>query len=252
MTSPPRDIHFELVQAAKSFAGIQALAPTSLEIRAGQTTVLIGPSGCGKSTLLRLLVGLLAPDQGEIRFDGRPLAGDYVQEARRRMGFVLQDGGLFPHLTAFQNVALLARYLGWEPLRVDQRVSELAELTRFPATALTRFPSQLSGGQRQRVGIMRALMLDPDVVLLDEPMGALDPLVRFELQEDLRGIFQELGKTTVLVTHDMGEAGFFGDSIVLLGAGRVMQQGHLADLLERPSDPFVTRFLSAQRWPSPA
>jgi osmoprotectant transport system ATP-binding protein len=228
----------------------QVVAPTSLALELGKTTVLIGPSGCGKSTLLRLMIGLIQPDQGVVLFDGVPLTEDNVMEVRRRIGYVIQDGGLFPHLSARDNVGLMAKYLGWNKGRIDARLSELAELTRLPDGALDRFPAQLSGGQRQRLGIMRALMLDPAVVLLDEPMGALDPLVRFDLQEDLRNIFQSLKKTVALVTHDMGEAGFFGDHVVLLGSGRIVQQGKLDDLIQSPADPFVVKFVSAQRLPT--
>src|SRR5438105_5633590 len=137
------------------------------------------------------------------------------------MGYVVQDGGLFPHLTARSNVTLMARYLGWDGQRIETRLAELAELTQFPTDGLMRYPTQLSGGQRQRISLMRALMLDPDALLLDEPLGALDPIIRSELQADLRSIFQTLGKTVVLVTHDIGEAGFLGDTIVMLRGGRV-------------------------------
>jgi osmoprotectant transport system ATP-binding protein len=240
----------ELKSVAKSFGQTQVLQPTSLALEPGKTTVLIGPSGCGKSTILRLMIGLIQPDQGEVLFDGELLTADNVIELRRRMGYVIQDGGLFPHLSAGDNVGLLAKYLGWDKERTKKRVHELAELTRLPAGVLDRFPTQLSGGQRQRLGIMRALMLDPAVMLLDEPMGALDPLVRFDLQEDLRNIFQSLKKTVVLVTHDMGEAGFFGDHVVLLGGGRIVQRGKLDDLIQSPADPFVVKFVSAQRLPA--
>ena len=240
----------ELNNVSKSFGQTQVLQPTSLALEPGKTTVLIGPSGCGKSTLLRLMIGLIEPDQGEIRFGGELLTPDNIIAVRRRMGYVIQDGGLFPHLSAGDNVGLLAKYLGWEKPRVVERVRELAELTRLPPGVLDRFPTQLSGGQRQRLGIMRALMLDPSVMLLDEPMGALDPLVRFDLQEDLRNIFQTLKKTVALVTHDMGEAGFFGDHVVLLGGGRIVQQGKLDDLIQSPADPFVVKFISAQRMPT--
>ena len=165
------------------------------------------------------------------------------------MGFVLQDGGLFPHLTARANTGLLATHLGWDSSRVNARVSELADLTRLPHDVLDRFPHQISGGQRQRVGIMRALMLEPEVILLDEPMGALDPLVRYDLQNDLKDIFQTLHKTVLLVTHDLGEADFLGDDVVLLKDGRIVQRGTLADLANRPADPFVTDFIRAQRIP---
>ncbi len=239
----------ELVNVAKSFAGIQVLQPTTLRLAPGQTTVLIGPSGCGKSTMLRIMIGLIEPDQGQVLFDGLPVTPANVMEVRRKIGYVIQDGGLFPHLSARGNVGLLARHLGWDKPRVDARVVELAELTRLPLEALDRYPAQLSGGQRQRLGIMRALMLDPAVMLLDEPMGALDPLVRFDLQEDLRKIFQSLNKTVVMVTHDMGEAGFFGDRVLLLGGGRIVQEGSLDDLIDNPADDFVQRFVSAQRLP---
>ncbi len=169
-------IHLEGV--SKRFGDLVALTPTDLAVAAGQTTVLIGPSGCGKSTLLRLLVGLIEPDAGVVRFDGEPLTRDNVLRARYRMGYVIQDGGLFPHLTARGNATLMATHLGWAADRIDARVEELAALTDLPRDALDRHPSQISGGQRQRVSLIRALMLDPDLVLLDEPLGALDPMIR--------------------------------------------------------------------------
>ena len=242
----------ELVNVAKSFAGAQVLKPTTLRLEQGRTTVLIGPSGYGKSTLLRIMIGLIEPDQGQVIFDGEPITSQNVMLVRRKIGYVIQDGGLFPHLSARDNVGLLPKYLGWDQPRVAARVEELAELTRLPREALDRYPAQLSGGQRQRLGIMRALMLDPGVILLDEPMGALDPLVRFDLQEDLRKIFQSLNKTVVMVTHDMGEAGFFGDRVILLGHGRIVQEGTLDDLLRAPADEFVERFINAQRLPAMA
>jgi osmoprotectant transport system ATP-binding protein len=247
LISPSRMI--ELRNVAKSFGNLQVLQPTSLVVTPGQCTVLIGPSGCGKSTLLRLMIGLIEPDQGEVLFDGAQLTPANILECRRRMGYVIQDGGLFPHLSARDNTSLLARHLGWDRAKADARVDELADLTRLPKEALAKFPAQLSGGQRQRVGIMRALMLDPAVILLDEPMGALDPLVRYDLQEDLRGIFQSLNKTVVLVTHDMGEAGFFGDDVILLGSGRIVQRGTLDDLIRAPADEFVAKFVRSQRLP---
>jgi len=144
---------------------------------------------------------------------------------------------------------LLATRLGWDADRVRNRIEELAELTRLPRVALDRYPSQISGGQRQRVGIMRALMLDPAVILLDEPMGALDPLVRFDLQEDLLKIFRTLKKTSIMVTHDMGEASFFGDRVLMLGEGEVVQEGRLEDLIQNPANEYVARFINAQRIP---
>ena len=240
---------FRVDGVTKQYAGRTALGPITLDIPAGKTTVLIGPSGCGKSTLIRLLIGLITPDTGTVAFDGGIVDASTARSIRRRVGYVIQDGGLFPHLSARGNVALLARHLGWQRSRIDERIAELAALTRFPVEGLDRYPHHLSGGQRQRVGLMRALMLDPDALLLDEPLGALDPLVRAELQDDLRGIFQTLLKTVVLVTHDLGEASFFADRIVLLKDGIIVQEGSPADLWHHPADPFVTRFVQAQRGP---
>ena len=162
------------------------------------------------------------------------------------MGYVIQDGGLFPHLTARGNVTLMARYIGWSEEKVAARIHELSELTQFPEDGLDRYPAQLSGGQRQRVSLMRALMLDPEVLLLDEPLGALDPMIRAELQRDLAEIFRSLGKTVVLVTHDLPEAGFFGDRVVLLREGTIVQSGAFPDLVSRPASPFVEAFVQAQ------
>jgi len=239
----------ELRGVSKTFAQVPAVQPTDLTIPAGRTTVLLGPSGCGKSTLLRLLIGLIRPDTGTVRINGSELTAANVLALRQRIGYVIQDGGLFPHLTAEGNIALMARYLGWREDALARRVAELAELTQFPRDGLRRYPVELSGGQRQRVALMRALLLDPDVILLDEPLGALDPMIRAELQSDLRTIFRRLGKTVVMVTHDIGEAGFFGDAIVLLREGRIAQQGTLRELVATPAEPFVTQFINAQRGP---
>ena len=239
----------ELTGVTKRFGQAAAVHGVHLTCRSGQTTVLIGPSGCGKSTLLRLMIGLIWPDSGQVSFDGEPLMREGVLELRRRVGYVIQDGGLFPHFTAHGNVALMGRYLHWTEDGLNRRVAELAELTQFPSDGLERFPAQLSGGQKQRVALMRALLLDPDVILLDEPLGALDPMIRSELQRDLRRIFQRLRKTVVMVTHDIGEAGFFGDVIVLLREGVIVQQGSLDELVNRPADPYVTQFINAQRSP---
>ncbi len=238
---------FELKAVSRSFGNVRALQKLDLSIGQGRTTVLIGPSGCGKSTLIRLMIGLISPDTGTVDFAGEALNAETAPLLRRRMGYVVQDGGLFPHLTAAGNVTLMARWLGRGEDAIAARLAELAALTHFPADGLERYPAELSGGQRQRVGLMRALMLDPDVLLLDEPLGALDPMIRFELQTELRDIFRSLGKTVVLVTHDIGEAGYFGDRVVLLRDGAIVQQGGLRDLLTDPADPFVERFITAQR-----
>ena len=241
----------KLTNVSKSFGTTQALRGVSLTAAAAQTTALLGPSGCGKSTILRLIIGLLRPDAGTVLFDGEslPLDTDQFDLLRHRMGYVIQDGGLFPHLTADENVTLLARHLGRPDTDISERARELAALVKLPLDALDRYPVQLSGGQRQRVGLMRALFLDPDVLLLDEPLGALDPLIRADLQEDLRSIFRELGKTVVLVTHDVGEAGYLADTVVMLRDGQIVQSGPIDDLVERPAEPFVERFIRAQRSP---
>src|SRR4030095_5622981 len=161
---------------SKSYDGRAVLSGIDLDAAAGKTTVLIGPSGCGKSTLLRLMIGLVRPDAGAVRFESPDVRPATLLLLRRRMGYVIQDGGLFPHLTAAGNILLMASYLGWDPARQRARLAELAELTQFPADGMGRYPVQLSGGQRQRVGPMRALPLDPDLLLFDEPLGALDPM----------------------------------------------------------------------------
>jgi len=236
----------QLRDVSKQYDSKLVVHPISLDLEAGATYALIGQSGCGKSTLLRLMIGLIAPDTGSVWIDGTPMSGENLLPLRRRMGYVIQDGGLFPHLTAERNVTLMARQVGWPADRIADRLRELASLTHFPLDGLNRYPVQLSGGQRQRVSLMRALMLDPGVLLLDEPLGALDPMIRADLQQELREIFATLGKTVVLVTHDMAEAAFFADRIVLLREGHVVQQGTFAEFLDKPADPFVTRFLRAQ------
>ncbi len=236
-----------LNQVSKSYGATRALAPLTIDLPEGQTTVLIGPSGCGKSTLLRLMNGLIKPSSGQVYFDDEPVTERNVRSIRHRMGYVIQDGGLFPHLTAYDNAALLAAHLGWDDARIRRRVEELAGLVQIPLDRLSSFPLQLSGGQQQRISLMRALMLDPDVLLLDEPLGALDPMIRADLQVDLRDIFQSLDKTVVLVTHDLHEAGYFGDLILLLRDGEVEQQGSFDDLLHAPATPFVESFITAQR-----
>lgn len=233
---------------AKRYGDKVALAPTTLVVPEHRRLALIGPSGCGKSTLVRLVLGLIEPDAGRVVVEGLTVGPKTVIGIRRRIGYVVQDGGLFPHLTGRGNVALLAGHLGWARERVEARVAELAALVRLEPALLGRYPSEMSGGQRQRVGIMRALMLDPPILLLDEPMASLDPLVRSRLQKDLGGIFAELGKTVLLITHDLGEAALLAEEIVLLRAGAVIQRGTMQDLVDAPADPFVREFVEAQRF----
>jgi osmoprotectant transport system ATP-binding protein len=231
----------------KSFGGKLALAPTDLTAERGQCLALVGPSGSGKSTLLRLLLGLFAPDEGTIMIDGEQLDAKSAPSLRLRMGYVIQDGGLFPHLSGADNAVIVARQLGWSEERQKARLAELVELVGLGAEHLRRYPAQLSGGERQRVGLVRALMLDPPILLFDEPLAALDPIIRARLQEDLRRIFRGLEKTVVFVTHDLGEASYVADEIALLNQGKLVQKGAYDELLHHPEDGFVTEFLQAQR-----
>ena len=237
----------ELVEVSKRYTDATALHSTNLSVERGKTTVLIGPSGCGKSTLLRLIIGLVEPDSGTITFDGSQITSANIDMLRRRIGYVIQEGGLFPHLTARANVLLMARHLGKSDEEMRARLLELCELTRFSGNLLSRYPAELSGGQRQRVSLMRALMLSPELLLLDEPLGALDPLVRASLQKDLKEIFGRLRQTSLFVTHDLAEAAYFGNEIVLMNEGRIVQQGSIADLHEKPNNDFVREFINSQR-----
>jgi len=241
------DALVKLNGVSKRYGSAVALHPTDLAFARGQTTVLIGPSGCGKSTLLRLIIRLIEPDAGCVQLNGSEVSAANIEELRHRIGYVIQEGGLFPHLTARANVLLMARHLARPTAEMLTRVEELCALTRFPMDALERYPVELSGGQRQRVGLMRALSLSPDLLLLDEPLGALDPLVRAALQKDLKEIFERLQQTAILVTHDLAEAAYLGHHIVLMNEGRIVQEGTLQDLRERPVESFVTDFINAQR-----
>jgi osmoprotectant transport system ATP-binding protein len=231
----------------RTYDGQAALGPIDLDIPARSTIALVGPSGCGKSTLLRLVVGLIAPDRGTIEVGGTAVTPASRDALRLGMGYVIQEGALFPHLTAADNVGLLARDQRWDEGRTLRRIVELARLAHLPAELLGRYPAQLSGGQRQRVALMRALVLDPAILLFDEPLGALDPMIRASLQDELAQLFETLEKTVLFVTHDLAEAAFLADEIVLLRAGRIVQRGTAGALVEQPAEPFVTEFVRAQR-----
>ena len=236
-----------LENITKAYGNTAVIDDLSLLVESGSTTVLIGPSGCGKSTTLKCINGLVLPEKGSVIINNQNINDYDIFSLRTKIGYVIQDGGLFPHLTAYENVSILASYLGWEKQSISERLGKLCELTKFPSEALTRFPVQISGGQRQRVSLMRALMLNPDILLMDEPLAALDPIIRYDLQNDLKQIFNTLNKTVILVTHDINEAHFFGDKIVLIKDGSVIQQGTLQQFIECPSSSFVTKFISAQR-----
>lgn len=232
-----------------NYGTMSALSSINLEIPSHQSTVLIGPSGCGKSTILRLIAGLISADSGRIVFESSILSVSNISTLRQRMGYVIQEGGLFPHLSLRDNATVMASYLKWPASKISDRLHELAELVHITPDLFNRYPGEISGGQRQRISLMRALMLDPDLLLLDEPLGALDPMIRFDLQQELKEIFKRLNKTVIMVTHDMAEAACFADKIVLLRKGEIVQQGTLHELAKNPSDEFVREFIYAQYQP---
>ena len=234
-------------KAGKSYGNAGALRPTDLEIAANKTTVLIGLSGSGKSTMLRLISGLIEPTTGWIEINGKKLAQDTLLEVRRRMGYVIQSGDLFPHLTARQNILLVAQELRLGIDEITARVEELCLMTRFPSHLLDRYPVELSGGEQRRVSLTRALMLKPDILLLDEPLGALDPMVRAGLLTDLKALFERTNTTVIVVTHSLVEAARLGDWIVLLQSGRIIRQGPFAGFSRCPDEPFISEFFRAQR-----
>lgn len=227
--------------------GVQALEGVTHEFKPHVCTALVGPSGSGKSTLLRSIIGLVTPANGEVWLGRERVRPALLNELRCHVGYVIQDGGLFPHLSAWQNVSLMARHLGWSNPRIDERIGALSKLTGLELDTLRRFPRELSGGQRQRVSMMRAFFLDPPILLLDEPLGALDPIIRASLQDELKTIMAELGKTTILVTHDLAEAAFLSNEIVLMQAGKLVQVGSFQALCDTPATPFVTQFIRAYR-----
>ncbi len=244
-----RTVMLEFSQVSKRFGARAALRDITLSRPVGSTLMLLGPSGCGKSTLLRLALGLLQPDAGTVRFDGQDLRTADSMTVRHRCGYLHQDGRLFPHLNAFDNVTLVPRNLGWSPERRRARFQELLEFVNLPTDIGGRMPDDLSGGQRQRVALMRALVLDPDVLLLDEPLAALDPIARHALQLELRQWVSLVNKTVLWVTHDLSEAATLNADIALLEAGRIVQQGSLIELLDAPVDDFARQFVASQRGP---
>lgn len=238
-----------LDKVSKTFDHDSIVEEMSLTFSEHQTTVIIGPSGCGKSTLLRLIIGLVTQSSGKIYLDRQEITPMTANFWRQQIGYVIQDGGLFPHLTAAHNITLMAHFLNYKSSWIEQRLQELSELVRLPYRLLSQYPSELSGGQRQRVSLMRALLLDPSCLLLDEPLGALDPITRNELQIELKQIFLKLRKTILLVTHDMREAAYLGDEILLMRAGHIVQRGSFQDLAQHPIEPFVLEFIRLQQFP---
>ena len=242
MGGPPA---VELRNVSKVFAGgIHAVADLTLNIPQGRIVALLGPSGCGKTTTLRLINRLEEATSGAVLVRGQDVRRQRPESLRRSIGYVIQEGGLFPHRSVAANVATVPRLLGWDRARVRRRVTEVLDLVGLPEADFgRRMPAELSGGQRQRVGVARALAADPDMLLMDEPFGALDPGTREAIQDEFRNLNARLRKTVVLVTHDIAEAGRLAEDIVLLDRGRVVQQGSLSDLLLRPAGERVRSFL---------
>ena len=234
---------------SRRYGPVVAVADLTLDIASGEIVVLVGPSGCGKTTSLTMINRLVEPTGGTISIDGRDTATLDVNELRRSIGYVIQQVGLFPHQTVAENVATVPHLVGWDRRRIAARVEELLELVGLPpAQYASRLPSALSGGERQRVGVARALGADPNILLMDEPFGAIDPVVRERLQNELLRLQKMLHKTIVFVTHDIDEAVRIGDHVALLSQGGVLEQyARPAELLARPASEFVAAFLGEGR-----
>ncbi|KAA3638969.1 MAG: ATP-binding cassette domain-containing protein [Armatimonadetes bacterium] len=240
----------ELIDVSKRFAGTDADAVEhlSLTIEQGEVVALVGPSGCGKTTTLRMINRLIEPSSGKVTVAGSDVSAVPLHELRRNIGYVIQQVGLFPHRTVEQNIATVPSLLGWDSDRVRSRVDELVDLVAIDRSILQRYPSELSGGQRQRVGVARALAADPPVLLMDEPFGAVDPVVREHLQRELLDLQARLRKTIVFVTHDIDEAILVGDRVAILNTGGVLEQFAMpGELLAHPANPFVAGFLGTDR-----
>lgn len=232
----------EFHNVSKQFAGKTAISDLSLQIGQGSFTVLIGTSGSGKSTLLKMINRLVEHDSGEIRFAGEPIGQMNVRALRRRIGYAIQSIGLFPHWSVAKNIATVPSLLGWPAQKIAARVAELLALLNLDPRLATRYPHQLSGGQQQRVGVARALAADPELLLMDEPFGALDPVNRQALQQEMLRIQRLTGRTIVLVTHDIDEALTLADQLVLMDNGKIVQQGAPVTLLTQPASDFVRNF----------
>ncbi len=233
-------------KVSKSFDGHVVVKDISLVFDPQKTHVVIGASGCGKSTLLKMMIGLIPPDEGSIKIE-IPENLESAPYQAQKIGYVVQNGGLFPHLTAKENISIMGSALGMPQEKIDARVDELGWLTSFTKKLLHSYPGDLSGGQLQRASLMRALFLDPPILLMDEPLGALDPILRSEIQGELKEIFLKLKKTVVLVTHDLPEASFLGDTITLLHNGEVEQSSARKEFFSRPKSDYAKKFIDSHR-----
>ena len=234
----------EFQNITRSFGAVRAIAGMNLKIERGEFVVLIGASGSGKSTLLKMINRMESHDSGKILFKGEEIYKFKVRDLRLRMGYAIQSVGLFPHWTVERNIGVVPQMLGWSAEKIRERVSTLLQLFDLdPETYRQRFPHELSGGQQQRVGVARALAADPDVLLMDEPFGALDPVIRASLQQEIKRVHQSSGKTIVMVTHDIDEALLLATRIVLLDRGKIVQTGTPLQLLAMPASPLVSEFV---------
>jgi osmoprotectant transport system ATP-binding protein len=229
-------------------SGPPAVTDLSMDVQDGETVVLVGPSGCGKTTTMKMINRLIEPSSGSITVDGTDVMKQDPVKLRRNIGYVIQSIGLMPHRTVAANISTVPKLLGWDQRRVRDRVLELLEVFDLEEEMLERYPNELSGGQRQRVGVARALAADPPVMLMDEPFGAVDPIIRARLQDQFRGIQESLRKTIVFVTHDIDEAIKMADRIAILNRGGVVEQlASPEDILREPANDFVTKFVGAER-----
>ena len=243
----------EFRHVSKDFHGKVVLSDISMEIPTGELTVLIGPSGCGKTTTLKMINRLLSPSSGEIWIDGKNIETLDKVQLRRRIGYVIQQGGLFPHMTIRENIEIIARLAKGDPQAISRKTDQLMEMVDLdPAEYLDRYPTELSGGQQQRIGVIRALANDPEVVLFDEPFSALDPVTRSSLQDELVSMHEKMGKTMVFVTHDMDEAIKIADRICIMRNGHILQFDTPEQILKHPADDFIASFVGTERiWDSP-
>ncbi|MBN9311023.1 ABC transporter ATP-binding protein [Devosia sp.] len=240
----------EIEALTKDYLALTVVDHVSLTVADGEIAVVVGTSGSGKTTLLRMINRLIEPTSGSVRIDGEDTRALPAFELRRRIGYAIQGHGLFPHRTVGQNIATVPSLLGWDQARIDRRVDELLELFQLPPGEFRdRMPSELSGGQQQRVGVARALAAEPKLLLMDEPFGALDPIIRAKAQSDLLAIQKRFGTTIVLVTHDMEEAIHLGDRIAVMDKGQLLQYAPPAEIIARPATPFVAELIGTGERP---